>query len=84
MADDGKYPLQIHALLILGQRVQTADINAEILLQQLQEGNVELRLLIPGPQQKAHAGGFADQVHRDQHKGSITGLLAGIRFVPLQ
>ena len=71
-------------MFILGQGVQTADGDAEILLEHFQQGDVELGIFVPQADHIAFVGGLSHDVHRQQQNGRIARPFAGPGLVPAQ
>ena len=75
---------EIHAALILRRRIQAADVDAEILPQQLEQGNIHLDVLTPDPQGIGLVRDLAHQIDRHEDQRGIAGLGAFLRFIPPQ
>ena len=84
LTDDTEHTLQIYALFIGGQRIQSPDGQAKVLPEHFQKGNIHLGILVTQPDQIPILGAFADNIHRQQHQRCMPGLFTYFRLVPPQ
>ena len=66
--DDAQHERHIHAVLVLGQRVESRDVHVVIPPQVLQQGHVDARLIAALHERVAGSAGLALDLERDQQE----------------
>ena len=84
LAQDGEYFTGVDPFLIHGQGIQTVDLDAKILLDLFQNGDIHLGIIIPQAQHITLADAFAHQFHRQQNDGGEPGFGALGSLIPAQ
>ena len=74
----------INTVFVLGKGLQTANPDAEILAELLQQRDIHLGLVVPEADHIAPVGPSAHQLHRQEDQGRVAGLGAAGRLIPAQ
>ena len=80
-ADLGPDPVHVDAVAIAGQRaVEPGNVQVEVVAQELQQGQVEARLVLEQVQGDAAGGALPFQAHRqqDQRRAVVLGIVGGL------
>ena len=84
LPDRLKYQRQVDAMLILRQRIQPADLNAMILPEVFQQGDIDLRFLVPAAHDVTVVFDAAYQFCRDQYQRCVTRFFRDLGLIPAQ
>ena len=76
--------LQIHAVLVLGNRIKPVYVDAEELAEHFKHGYVELCILITHTDEVGLFLHLSDDINRHQYKRCITSLIALFCLIPAQ
>ncbi len=79
-----KYLAGVDAVFVLGQGIQAADLDAEILAEFFQQGDVHLGIIVPKTDHIAPVSASAHQLHGQKDQGRVAGFCAAGCLIPAQ
>ena len=84
LAQNGKHPSGVNAVLVRRQRIQPVDFHLEVLLELFQHGDVHLGVVVPQTDAIALGCALAHHLDRNQDQGRIAGLGASGILIPFE